>query len=1205
MAKNDKSNHYIVEGTVKNQHQEPMQGVVIKAYDWDPNTPENPLGSPVHTNLEGTYRITYQDEDFRLGGKEIGGADLIIYVYDQQGRQIGKSDTKFNASALEKINLIVDYNSLSKKSPMDKLLEQFSKDEDAASIEIGGAKLKVNKNQKTLNKLSEGLLRRGIFSKEGLVEMALQDFSIDNEAKKIEVSPLTLAGLIDYSIKTMPKKQLDLFQNEVKKPKLTGNIDLDDPEFEIIRKELRIDEIPMATIDQINNWRISPEVFYLYFGPISAVDLRPFLGDARNQGGRGTCTSFCATSVVEAMEYYRDPRNQPLDLAEELTFWYSKHGQLYSAGGYDGRAALRHYAEFGGCEEIYLPYNGTQIGSNHAHVPVPDVAIDRAQFYKNGEVVNLPARNVNAVKETLKTGRCVGIACDTHGWNSCSGQVNMPDPLDSKGIGAGHCVSIVGFIDRNDLHADLEGGFFIVRNSWGCANNSNHQFGAEYGGHLLMPYGWYRRYSHSAFTMKDIDGQEDEERKWLVEYYDNMNLSGKPLETVRVRISAFLAFTTTVSVPEEIDELDYNWQSGSALRFEYPPIFDISSLPLKDNFSIRFTKLKRFKEGYYRFRLTGDDGVRLYIDDRLVINSWKNQSATTYTAEHYLTGGDHILRVEYYERTGSARVALEMEEIPFTYQLFANDSLSGSPTQTFSDSRTRLEWRHVPPIISTLSPGTFSLRGKGNLYFKGGSYTFHALHNGGCRMWIDNQLVLDDWNGTNHSGTEVIVSEGVHTLQVEYRQTNQIPDMGSKSYYKAKLHFGWSEQSWLMDFHHDLERWTIREQGFPNPDSYYEAFRTLALTGNSELEHQFGDSSANPWKLNFNKIDDNLLQVIPAASEMSSDVLSLHIRRRIFVEEDGYYNAKLETDDGYRLCINGKQLIEDHHITGSDPQNQDIWLKAGFHDVAIEYANTKWGGRLKFNLEKVNWQVDYFEGIDLENFVERKNLNHISKVISSLPAGMDSNTFSVRATRNMWLPLGKYRFQLRGDDGVRLKINGLTVIDGWTKQSSTSYHNYYEHHGGELNLEVEYYDNYGGEFLDFQMIPEGYFGEYYRGITLQKTANGAALDRNVPIAYRFEPVIDFDWGAGNRLDRVGSNNFSARWYGKVPLPVGRYRVELTADDGVRLFIDGRMVIDEWHTQNAATHSKTIDLVGRLHDIKLEYFEQSGNAVCKLMFYREY
>ena len=1155
------------------------------------------------TNPEGDYEINYEEKDFRKTKKEKGGPELFIRVYDQKEVLIIESEVIFSAGKDETINIdLIDplgENEIG-SIPTSFLMERFASDKRAETINLNGTLINVSGEKISVKKITENLEKRGIFSREAIAEAAFGDFSITDEARSLGVSELALTRIVNYAINTIPKKDLESIKRIANQPKFEGNIPKDDPEYDLIYNELGLDDIKEVTLEEIKDWNPYPELFYVYFGAQESVDLRPYLGEARNQGSRGTCTAFGATAVVEAMEFFRDPRNKPINLSEELTFWYSKHGQLNTAGGYSGVAALKHYAEFGGCEEYYLPYNGTQMGSNHAHVPVPDIAIDRAQFYKNGNVVGLPVRNIAAVKETLKTGRCVGLISGTSQWNTATGQISMPSPLDSMGPGASHCTAIIGFIDRNDLHEDLEGGFFIVRNSWGGNNSTTHLMGKEYNGHLLMPYGWYRRYSDGAYTMIDKDGS-DQERNWLVEYYNNKTLQGAPIEAVTAEIIG-TDFEVPLNVPEEIEDLNYDWGTGSALKFEFHPYIDTDTLPLKDNFSIRFTKLKRFKEGYYKFRLTGDDGIRLYVDDQLVINQWKLQSASTYTAQHYLTGGDHILRVEYYENGVSAEVNLEIEAIEFNYSLFANDNLSGTPMETFTDTRTNIEWRHAPPVIQSWKPGAFSMRSEGRLFFKGGSYQFHALHTGGCRIWIDNNMVLDDWTGINNTGAPVDISEGQHNVKVEYKHLDLVPAMGSGSFYRAALHFGWSERFWLTDFHHDPVRWDIREAGWPNPDSHYEAFRTLSLTGTRALTHKHLDLSSEPWNLHFTKIKE-FLDLLP--STLSSDFLSLHMRRRIFIAEDGYYNAKLECDDGHRLIINGKQVVEDHHLTGPDPRNQDIFLKAGYHEVAIEYANTKWGGRLRFNLEKVAWNVQYFDGVNFDTHVDTKFLNSLSKVTTSLPAGLADSTYSVKAQRTIWLPIGRYRFQLKGDDGVRLKINGITEIDGWAIQAPKDYHTYHEHIGGTLQLEVEYFEQYGGETLEFFIIPEGFHGEYYNGTTLQKPAPDSELDRNVPIAYRFEPTIDLDWGSGNRLDRVSSNNFSARWWGKVPLPVGRYRVQVKAEDGFRLFIDGRLVISEWKSIDyAKTFSEKIDLVGRFHDIKLEYFNETGNATCKLKFFRE-
>jgi PA14 domain len=58
--------------------------------------------------------------------------------------------------------------------------------------------------------------------------------------------------------------------------------------------------------------------------------------------------------------------------------------------------------------------------------------------------------------------------------------------------------------------------------------------------------------------------------------------------------------------------------------------------------------------GSHTFTATADDGVRVYLDGTLVIDQWKDQSATIYTASRTVTAGNHELKVEYHENGGDA-----------------------------------------------------------------------------------------------------------------------------------------------------------------------------------------------------------------------------------------------------------------------------------------------------------------------------------------------------------------------------------------------------------------------------------------------------------------------------------------------------------------------------------------------------------------------
>jgi hypothetical protein len=74
------------------------------------------------------------------------------------------------------------------------------------------------------------------------------------------------------------------------------------------------------------------------------------------------------------------------------------------------------------------------------------------------------------------------------------------------------------------------------------------------------------------------------------------------------------------------------------------------------------------------------------------------------------------------------------------------------------------------------------------------------------------------------------------------------------------------------------------------------------------------------------------------------------------------------------------------------------------------------------------------------------------------------------------------------------------------------------------------------------------------------------------------------------------DGFSVRWTRRVTLEAGRYNFWVYADDGVRVYVNGRLVIDAWHTAAAERHDGTIDLDAGEQRIVVEYFESAGQAV---------
>ncbi len=106
-----------------------------------------------------------------------------------------------------------------------------------------------------------------------------------------------------------------------------------------------------------------------------------------------------------------------------------------------------------------------------------------------------------------------------------------------------------------------------------------------------------------------------------------------------------------------------------------------------------------------------------------------------------------------------------------------------------------------------------------------------------------------------------------------------------------------------------------------------------------------------------------------------------------------------------------------------------------------------------------------------------------------------------------------------------------------------------------------------------------------------------------PALIRVDSEIAFDWGVGSPAPEIPTDNFSARWTGKLVAPVsGTYALGATADDGVRVYLDGKLVAEDWteHAPRTITGQVTLE-AGRAYDVKVEYFESHIGAVAKLVW----
>ncbi len=110
------------------------------------------------------------------------------------------------------------------------------------------------------------------------------------------------------------------------------------------------------------------------------------------------------------------------------------------------------------------------------------------------------------------------------------------------------------------------------------------------------------------------------------------------------------------------------------------------------------------------------------------------------------------------------------------------------------------------------------------------------------------------------------------------------------------------------------------------------------------------------------------------------------------------------------------------------------------------------------------------------------------------------------------------------------------------------------------------------------------------------------IDFTGPGIGRLDATISFNWGNGSPMPEIGDNTFSVRWEGYLLTPSvsGTYWFYANTDDGVRLWVNGELLIDQWVDQ-APTEVSAYMLLEReeTYAIKMEYYENSGGAVAEL------
>ena len=285
---------------------------------------------------------------------------------------------------------------------------------------------------------------------------------------------------------------------------------------------------------------------------------------------------------------------------------------------------------------------------------------------------------------------------------------------------------------------------------------------------------------------------------------------------------------------------------------------------------------------------------------------------------------------------------------------------------------------------------------------------------------------------------------------------------------------------------------------------------------------------------------------------------------------------------GYWLLRSTRGLLFGTPWSGVNP----IWV-----EIVVTNAGTVDG-----------WKAEYFANRDLRGtpaFTRREAAIDFSWGSGSPDPSLPTDSFSVRWNGTPTFDQAVYRFHLIMDDGARLWVDGKPRIERWKTGTSRELTQDLGLARGAHSLRLEYFEdrNQASVRLYWEKVSQPSFPDWKAEFWSNTNFSGN------PALVRNDAEVEFDWGMQAPAAGVPADRFSARWTRTLDLSAGLYRFSLRANDGVRLYVNGTRLIDEWHSSNgSATYTTELVLSGSTA-LRLDYYDNTAKALARLSWER--
>jgi hypothetical protein len=367
----------------------------------------------------------------------------------------------------------------------------------------------------------------------------------------------------------------------------------------------------------------------------------------------------------------------------------------------------------------------------------------------------------------------------------------------------------------------------------------------------------------------------------------------------------------------------------------------------------------------------------------------------------------------------------------------------------------------------------------------------------------------------------------------------------------------------------------------------------------------------------------------------------------------GTYLFTTNSDDGSRVFLDGVPVINDWVNHGPTTHTATQTIAAGTHEVKVEYFEDGGGSQMFFSYVKTGstnpppsptptptpspvpppppvptptppptgfYLGQYWNVPGATNSPTIPNTTpNFTRNDSAIAFNWDrfapdpvisNDHFVARWTKADTFVAGNYQFNTNSDDGIRVYLDGVAVIDKWIDQGPTDYTATIPVTAGNHEVKVEYFEDGGGAQVYFSYAPASatpppppvptptpplgpqFIGHYWN---VPGTASAPLFPITAPDYTQNDSQINFNWLQGSPSALINNNHFIVRWTKAETFVAGTYRFRVTSDDGVRVYVDNRLILERWIDQGPTSYIITTNITGGDHTVKVEYYDDTGGA----------